>query len=89
MAVTADYLDAEGNLLWREDPYPFKRMFAVEQAVYESFETPSAKRFYVLGRVFDGVFGNGNITYVVTPNWADVLEARKRPVDVRGLVKEG
>lgn len=88
MAVTADYLDAEGNLLWREAQHPFKRMFSLEQEVYQGFGTPKVKRFYVLGRVFDGVFGNGNVTYVVTPNWTDILEARKNPVDVRGLVKE-
>lgn len=87
MTVTADYLDPKGNLLWRESPYPFKRMFAVGQEVSQGVDDPKAKRFYVMGSVFDGVFGAGNITYVVTPNWKDTLEARKKPVDVRRLVK--
>lgn len=75
--VTADYVDMRGDLIWHDDPYPFKRMFAREQEVYQDFGKPNAKRFYVIGRVFDGVIDNGNITYVVTPNWSDVLKARR------------
>lgn len=61
--VTAEYRDEDGNLLWTEDPYPFKRKFAVGQEPMH----PDRKRYVIVKADFVGTFGNGIIHYVVMP----------------------
>lgn len=59
--VTAEYRNEDGELLWSEDPYPFKRKFAVGQ----QWRSNDGWLYKIIKADFIGKFGDGVIYYVV------------------------
>lgn len=63
MAVTAEFYDEGGKLLWIDDPYPFKRKFAVGQV----YPAGAGRNYEILASSFVGAFDAGTVRYTVKP----------------------
>ena len=66
MTVTAEFRDQNGNLLWKENPYPYKRKFAIGQTYPRD-----DKEYEIIAVDFIGKLNDGDIYYIVKPvnNW--------------------
>lgn len=62
MTVKAEYCDERGEIVWKEDPYPFKRKFAVGQQYGHE-----GKEYRIIEAKFVGEFDDGIIYYRVRP----------------------
>ena len=66
--VIAEYRDENGNLMWMENPYLFRRKFGVGQSVI----SPDKTIYGIIRADFVGEFGHGIINYVVKPRHPEI-----------------